>query len=59
MGYSGARGGLDAILAAEDLVRRSRDQSPAPWAPTEQVIARFRLAVDRVMGEAGLYDEGS
>lgn len=59
MGYSGARGGLDAILAAEDLVRRLRDQAPAPWAPTEQVIARFRLAVDRVMGEAGLYDEDS
>ena len=57
MGYSGARGGLAAILAAEDLVRRQRDQAPAPWAPTEQVIARFRLAVDRVMGEAGLYDE--
>jgi alpha-D-ribose 1-methylphosphonate 5-triphosphate synthase subunit PhnI len=59
MGYSGARGGLAAILAAEDLVRRLRDQAPAPWAPTEQVIARFRLAVDRVMGEAGLYDEDS
>jgi alpha-D-ribose 1-methylphosphonate 5-triphosphate synthase subunit PhnI len=59
VGYSGARGGLDAILAAEDLVRRLRDQAPAPWAPTEQVIARFRLAVDRVMGEAGLYDEDS
>ena len=59
MGYSGARGGLDAILAAEDLVRRQRDHAPAPWAPTEQVIARFRLAVDRVMGEAGLYDEES
>ena len=59
MGYSGARGGLAAILAAEDLVRRKRDHAPAPWAPTEQVIARFRLAVDRVMGEAGLYDEDS
>jgi alpha-D-ribose 1-methylphosphonate 5-triphosphate synthase subunit PhnI len=59
VGYSGARGGLDAILAAEDLVRRLRDQAPAAWAPTEQVIARFRLAVDRVMGEAGLYDEDS
>jgi len=59
VGYSGARGGLAAILAAEDLVRRQRDQAPAPWAPTGQVIARFRLAVDRVMGEAGLYDEDS
>ncbi|HEY1967067.1 MAG TPA: carbon-phosphorus lyase complex subunit PhnI [Pseudonocardia sp.] len=59
MGYSGARGGLDAILAAEDLVRRSRDHAPVPWASTEQIVGRFRLAVDRVMGEAGLYDEDS
>ncbi|MFF5992867.1 carbon-phosphorus lyase complex subunit PhnI [Prauserella flavalba] len=57
MGYSGARGGLEAILAAEDLVRRARDHAPAPWAPTEQITARFRLAVDRVLGEAGLYHE--
>jgi len=57
MGYSGARGGLDAILAAEDLVRRARDHAPVPWAQTRQIIARFRLAVDRVMGEAGLFDE--
>ncbi|WP_214366874.1 carbon-phosphorus lyase complex subunit PhnI [Pseudonocardia sp. H11422] len=57
MGYSGARGGLEAILAAEDLVRRARDHAPAPWASTTQITARFRLAVDRVMGEAGLYDE--
>ncbi|MFK0279437.1 carbon-phosphorus lyase complex subunit PhnI [Streptomyces sp. NPDC090499] len=56
MGYSGARGGLAAILAAEDLVRRKRDHAPVPWASTGQITARFRLAVDRVMGEAGLYD---
>ncbi|HTF12064.1 MAG TPA: carbon-phosphorus lyase complex subunit PhnI [Asanoa sp.] len=59
MGYSGARGGLDAILAAEDLVRRARDHAPVPWASTGQIVARFRLAVDRVMGEAGLFDEGT
>jgi alpha-D-ribose 1-methylphosphonate 5-triphosphate synthase subunit PhnI len=59
MGYAGARGGLEAILAAEDLVRRARDHAPVPWAPTEQIIARFRLAVDRVMGEAGLFDEAT
>ncbi|MFI5613065.1 carbon-phosphorus lyase complex subunit PhnI [Amycolatopsis sp. NPDC051903] len=57
MGYSGARGGLEAILAAEDLVRRARDHAPVQWADTEQIVARFRLAVDRVMGEAGLFDE--
>ncbi|OBJ03290.1 carbon-phosphorus lyase complex subunit PhnI [Mycobacterium sp. 1465703.0] len=59
MGYSGARGGLEAILAAEDLVRRARDHAPVPWASTEQIVARFRLAVDRVMGEAGLFDEAA
>lgn len=57
MGYSGARGGLAAILAAEDLVRRARDHAPAPWAQTEQITTRFRLAVDRVQGEGGLYHE--
>ena len=59
MGYAGARGGMQAILAAEDLVRRSRDDAPVPWASTEQITARFRLAVDRVMGEGALYDEGT
>ncbi len=59
MGYSGARGGLAAILAAEDLVRSARDRGPQPWAGTEQILARFRLAVDRVMGEAGLYHEAT
>jgi alpha-D-ribose 1-methylphosphonate 5-triphosphate synthase subunit PhnI len=59
MGYSGARGGLAAILAAEDLVRRARDHAPVPWASAGQIVARFRLAVDRVMGEAGLFDEDS
>jgi alpha-D-ribose 1-methylphosphonate 5-triphosphate synthase subunit PhnI len=44
---------MAAILAAERLVRRKRDQ--APWLSARHVAARFRLAVDRVMGEAGLY----
>ncbi|MHA6625006.1 carbon-phosphorus lyase complex subunit PhnI [Pseudonocardia sichuanensis] len=57
MGYSGARGGLEAILAAERLVRDARDHAPAPWASTDQITGRFRLAVDRVQGEAGLYHE--
>ncbi|MDN5859096.1 MAG: carbon-phosphorus lyase complex subunit PhnI, partial [Pseudonocardia sp.] len=56
---SGARGGLAAILAAENLVRTAREAALVPWAPTEQINGRFRLAVDRVMGEAGLYDEAT
>jgi alpha-D-ribose 1-methylphosphonate 5-triphosphate synthase subunit PhnI len=57
MGYSGVKGGMDAILAAERLLHRNRDR--APWASAEQIALMFRLAVDRVMGEAGLYDEGA
>ncbi|WP_280263368.1 carbon-phosphorus lyase complex subunit PhnI [Nocardia wallacei] len=57
MGYSGARGGLDAVLAAESLVRGARDADPAPPLTTAQITGRMRLAVDRVMGEGGLYDE--
>jgi alpha-D-ribose 1-methylphosphonate 5-triphosphate synthase subunit PhnI len=57
MGYSGVKGGMDAILAAERLVRHKRAQ--APWASAPQIIGAFRLAVDRVMGEAGLYDEAT
>ncbi|MFD4294724.1 carbon-phosphorus lyase complex subunit PhnI [Rhodococcus sp. NPDC058532] len=57
MGYSGARGGLDAILAAESLVRDARNDDPAPWLTTQQITGRMRLAVDRVMGEGSLYHE--
>lgn len=57
MGYAGARGGLNAILAAENLVRAKRDHAPGPWVSTTQVASRFRLAVDRVMGEGGLFHE--
>src|SRR5215470_3811633 len=47
---------MDAILAAERLVRRKR--AAAPWSATTAIIESYRLAVDRIMGEAGLYDEG-
>lgn len=55
MGYSGVKGGMDAIGAAERLVRRKREQSP--WLPARHIVSRFRLAVDRILGESGLYDE--
>jgi len=55
VGYSGVKGGMDAILAAERLVRRKR--AAAPWSAATAIIESYRLAVDRVMGEAGLYDE--
>jgi alpha-D-ribose 1-methylphosphonate 5-triphosphate synthase subunit PhnI len=55
VGYSGVKGGMGAILAAERLVRRKR--AAAPWAAAAAIIESYRLAVDRIMGEAGLYDE--
>ena len=57
MGYSGARGGIDAIEAAEKLVRRKRLNADYEWVSPQQIVGRFRLAVDRVMGEAGIWDE--
>jgi len=59
MGYSGARGGLDAILAAEDLVRTAREADDSARLTTDQITGRMRLAVDRVMGEGSLYDAGT
>jgi alpha-D-ribose 1-methylphosphonate 5-triphosphate synthase subunit PhnI len=55
MGYSAARGGLDAILAAEELMRAKRDGGSSPPLVVDQVTERLNLAVDRVMGEAGLW----
>lgn len=55
MGYAAVKGGLDAIRAAERLVRRKRvEGTSAPLEPT-QVTERLRLAVDRVQGEGGLW----
>jgi len=55
MGYSAAKGGLDAILAAEELMRAKRDGGTSPPLGIDQVTERLNLAVDRVMGEAGLW----
>lgn len=55
MGYANARGGDEAIRRAEELVRHARDDGSAGWLATDQILQRLRLAVDRVMGEAGLW----
>jgi alpha-D-ribose 1-methylphosphonate 5-triphosphate synthase subunit PhnI len=57
MGYVAAKGGFDAIRAAEELVRRSQLESRSPWLELGQIIERLGYAVDRVMGEGGLWDE--
>ncbi len=55
MGYAAARGGLEAILAAEELVRAKRDGGSSPPLRIEQMTERLSFALDRVMGEAGLW----
>ncbi len=55
MGYVAAKGGLEAIRAAEELVRRRRNSGTSPWLETSQLTERLRLAVDRVIGEGGLW----
>ena len=55
MGYVAAKGGLEAILAAEALVRNKRLGGDTAPLADEQILERQRLAVDRVMGEAGLW----
>ncbi len=56
MGYVAAKGGFDAIRAAEELVRRTRLEAASPWLELDQIIERLGYAVDRVMGEGGLWD---
>lgn len=56
MGYAAARGGLAAIKNAERLVRHLRDHDPSDPVGTAQVTGRLRLLVDKVMGEAGMWD---
>lgn len=56
MGYAAARGGLTAIKNAENLVRSLRDEHPSLPVGHDQLTGRLRLLVDKVMGEAGLWD---
>lgn len=55
MGYAAVKGGLGAIRAAENLVRRRREAGASAPLHTDQVTERLRLAVDRVQGEGGLW----
>jgi len=55
VGYAAVKGGLDAIRAAENLVRRRRDGGTSARLRVDQVVERLRLAVDRVQGEGGLW----
>jgi alpha-D-ribose 1-methylphosphonate 5-triphosphate synthase subunit PhnI len=57
MGYMAAKGGLEAIRAAETMIRSRRAEASSAELSVEQLIERLPAAVDRVMGEAGLWDE--
>lgn len=58
MSYAGAsKGGTAAILAAEDLRAQRRSDAGIDSLPTEAIRTLFGAAVDRLMGEAGLWDE--
>ncbi|MEJ7801642.1 MAG: carbon-phosphorus lyase complex subunit PhnI, partial [Ilumatobacter sp.] len=56
MGYAAARGGRDAIVAAERLIADRRRRSDAPAVTDDQLIERMSLLVDRVIGEGGLWE---
>jgi alpha-D-ribose 1-methylphosphonate 5-triphosphate synthase subunit PhnI len=56
MGYVAAKGGRAAIEAAEELVRRARFGGTSPFLEVDQIVERLPYAVDRVMGEGGLWD---
>lgn len=55
MGYTSLRGGLDAIAAAEALTARPPTDADEAALERRQVRHQLGLAVDLVMGEAGLY----
>ncbi|MBB5935472.1 carbon-phosphorus lyase complex subunit PhnI [Streptomyces zagrosensis] len=55
MGYAGVRGGQEAIVAAERLVAEARFGGGSGWLELGQITERLSAAVDRVMGEGGLW----
>jgi alpha-D-ribose 1-methylphosphonate 5-triphosphate synthase subunit PhnI len=55
MGYVAVKGGADAIGHAKELVEFYRLREQTPPVTIQQVRTQMRLAVDKVMGEGGLY----
>jgi alpha-D-ribose 1-methylphosphonate 5-triphosphate synthase subunit PhnI len=53
--YSAVKGGLDAIHAAEALIQRPTFAAGETEVDTRQLEHQLSLAVDKVMGEGGLY----
>lgn len=55
MGYSAVKGGLDAIAAAEELVQHPPVAPGEHTLDTGQLEHQLSLAIDKIMGEGGLY----
>lgn len=56
MGYVAVKGGHDAIVHAEKLINYYRVKALTEPVDIAQIQAQFRLALDKIMGEGGLYD---
>lgn len=55
MGYVAVKGGTDAIHNARELVEFYRLKEASSPLDVEQIRTQMRLAVDKVMGEGGMY----
>jgi len=55
VGYVPVKGGREAIEAAEEMVRYFRLRGGSAPLAVQQIQDQLRLAVDRVMGEGGVY----
>lgn len=55
MGYVAVKGGADAIHNARDLVEFYRLKDATTPLDIQQIRSQLRLAVDKAMGEGGLY----
>ena len=55
MGYVAVKGGTDAIHNARELVEFYRLKNASTPLDVEQIRTQLRLAVDKVMGEGGMY----
>jgi alpha-D-ribose 1-methylphosphonate 5-triphosphate synthase subunit PhnI len=55
MGYVAVKGGADAIRHSLELVEFYRIKDALTPIDIQQIKSQLRLAVDKVMGEGGLY----
>lgn len=57
MGYVAVKGGADAIAQAELLCEYYRVCGSTTPVEIDQIKSQFRLVLDKIMGEGGLYDK--